>query len=66
MECMRELIEKNAAVHDVKWYSRVLKNQPASCELSKEEEREILFYSMETAEKYASQLKKDYGAVSME
>ncbi|MBE7720502.1 MAG: hypothetical protein E7243_13440 [Lacrimispora celerecrescens] len=64
MECMRELIEKNAAVHDVKWYSRVLKNQPASCELSKEEEREILFYSMETAEKYASQLKKDYGAVS--
>ncbi|GLC80141.1 hypothetical protein LBYZC6_22550 [Lacrimispora brassicae] len=64
MVCMRELIEKIAAVHDVTWYSRVLKNHPASCELSKEEEQEVLFYSMQTAEKYASELKKGYGTVS--
>ncbi|MDR1772669.1 MAG: hypothetical protein LBS02_18865 [Hungatella sp.] len=61
---MRTLIEKIAAVEDVKWYSRVLKSHPASCKLSKQEEKEILFYSMQTAETYALELKKRYGSVS--
>ncbi len=64
MVCMQNLIETIAAVHDSAWYSRVLKNQPAACGLSKEEEQEILFCSMQTAEKYAAEMKKDYGTVS--
>ena len=58
---MRTLIEKIAAVEDVKWYSRVLKSPPASCKLSKQEEKEILFYSMQTAETYALELKSAMG-----
>lgn len=61
---MQELIEKLAAAEDETWYSRVLKNHPASCELSEEEEKEILFHSMETAETYASEFKERYGNVS--
>ena len=61
---MHQFIEKIMAAEDVKWYARVLKNHPASCELSKEEEEEILFYSMQAAETYASELKKRYGTVS--
>jgi len=64
MEHMQELIEKIAAAEDEVWYSRVLKNHPASCELSEEEEKEILFFSMEAAETYASEFKERYGNVS--
>ncbi|MEY8352841.1 hypothetical protein AALB39_05705 [Lachnospiraceae bacterium 54-53] len=61
---MREWIEKMAAAEDVMWYGRVLKNHPTACELSKEEEKEILFHSMGTAEKYASELTKRHGKIS--
>lgn len=64
MYCMQELIEKIADVCDGTWYSRVLKNHPASCKLSEKEEEEILFCSTETAETYASEFKGRYGNVS--
>lgn len=64
MEHMQELIEKIAAAEDGTWYSRVLKNHPASCELSEEEEKEILFYSMAAAETCASEFKERYGNIS--